>query len=219
VKLDTVGGGVRRGVGWVLKASAAVLTFFVVFRVTRTIDRSIPSIPRTEASAILPLAMIVWWVKIRLPFYGAQRRIALLEHFERLSVDSPEFTAAALRHFRMRSRVLGVAAVFTFLLACYGLISTFADAKFPDIFSVLALLFILLDGVLSLRAHAGRLSWLADAASGDELARLKAVRSLAFDAGASADKVSRAIWNRIIEPQKPALFPASFQEASTSAAT
>jgi len=221
LNFETFGAAIRRGIGWVLKAAAAVFTVVVVYRVTTAIDRSIihrPAPPTPESPFLLP-AVVVWWVKGRIPLYRPRRRCVLLEAFERFRVGSPEFTAAALRHFRRRSRVLEVAATVTFLLACCGLISSFAAAGPRDLIAVLGLLFILVTGLLDLRAAAGSLSRLAKAAaSSDEAARWKVVRSSARDAaGASADPVSRALWRRI-EPEKTAPAIAGSPEASPSVA-
>ena len=221
MSFETFGAAVRRGIGWVLKAAAAVFTFVVVYRVITAIDRSIihRAAPPTPESPFLLPAVVAWWLKGRIPLYRPRRRRALLESFERLRVGSPEFTTAALRHFRRRSRVLAVAAMVTFLLACCGLISSFADAGPRDLIAVLGLLFILVDGLLNLRAEAGTLSRLAGiSASSDEAARWKVVRSSARDAaGASADPVSRALWRRI-EPEKTAPAVAGSPEASPSVA-
>ncbi|HEY8021119.1 MAG TPA: hypothetical protein VIH93_08455 [Thermoanaerobaculia bacterium] len=216
MNFETIGAAVRRGTVWVLKAVAAVFTFVVVYRLTAAADRSIHQ-QTTGLSPILGLAVFAWWVKGRILLYRPQQRRVLLESFARVRVGSPEFTAASLRHFRRRSRVLEVAATLTFLLACCGLIFSFADAGPRDLIAVLGLLFILVDGLLGLRAEAAGLSRLAGvAASSDEAARWKVVRSSALDA-ASADPVSRAIWRRI-EPEKTAPAVAGSPEASPSVA-
>jgi len=220
-----MGAGMRRVAVWVLRAAAAVLTFVVVFRITRLLDHSrIPAPPPVsplgrevsfilrEVDLVVAVILSFGWVKRHLPTHRS--RIALLDLFAQSRVDSPEFTADALQHFRWRSRLLAPAAGFICLLAILDLLSAFAEVGYQIPATVLSSLGLLLYGGMELKAEMRRLRALAGAASSDDASRSALVRSLAYDA-ASADPISRAICRRL-EPETHA--PALAGEASASIA-
>jgi len=217
VTLQTMGDGMRRVAIWALKSLAAVLTFVVVYRVTRFFTTwKLPI--SDEAGSVLGTAFFVWLVEVHIPLYMPRRRAALLARLAQLPRESPELAAAALRHFRRRSRVLVVPAAFLLLYAAYGLVSAFTSSSWHPLDKVVALLIVLLFGAMGLAKEHRRLRTLANAASSDEAKRWNVVRSCAREAGGtSADPVSRELW-RWIGPPAPELPAVSSPEVSSSAA-
>jgi hypothetical protein len=216
---ETLGAWTRRVAGWTWKASIAVLAFVVVFRVVRFLDSGTPSAPR-PAGPVQTQLRLLWdqvvflliadvffgWVKRHLPTH--RPRYALLDLFAQAPVDSPEFKAAALDHFRRRSRVLALAAVSIGLFALLDLVGSFQEPRARIPVSVLGALCVFLYGALKLKGEMGPLRAVAGAASGDDATRAAVVRSLAQEgAGGWTDEVSRAIWRRF-EREAPAPLPA-----------
>jgi hypothetical protein len=160
---------------------------------------------RVGASVLAGIVAVLGLGYRRIPFYRPRRKIAL---FERLRIDSPEFTDAALRHFRLRSWTRGLAAALAVFFACDGLISFFLDHKGHGAIDVLALLYVLLVGAGSFTEEVRDLRRLGRVAASDERARTDAVRSLALaTAGSlkndsSEDRVAQAILRRV-EPKAP----------------
>lgn len=217
---ESMGAWNRRVAGWVLKALAAVLTFVVVYRVTVFFDRGPAGVTAQvdllgrQVGLLAVADLLFGWVARHVPTY--RPRYALLDFLEQSRVDSPEFAAAALQHFRWRSRVLSLVAASICLFALVGLAVAFDDV-WPRIpVAVLGSLCLLLYGAMKLKAEMGKLRALAGAA-GDDASRSALVRSLAYDvAGASADEISRTIWRRI-EPEMPATVLAGSAATSTTA--
>lgn len=215
MKLETVGAGMRRVARWLWMALAALATFVVVFRLTLFFDQWKLQMT-VQATLVAGAAMAVTFVTRNLPCYLPRRRSALLAELDRLPLESPELAAAALRHFRSRARLTGLADGLLVPIAGYGLWSAFGDPKAHGLLTVLILLFVLIGGALGLDAEARRLRKLARAASSAPSEQWRVVRSFARNAAAmSSDPVSRALWRRL-EPPAPAPDAPSEAPASTA---
>jgi hypothetical protein len=213
MSLETLGAGTRRVAIWTWKALLAVLVFVVVFRVVRFLDAGTTGAPK-PAGPVQTQVRLIWdqvvfllvadiffgWVKRHFPTH--RPRYALLDLVAEAPVDSPELTAAALDHFRRRSRALALTATAIGFFALLDLVGSFQEPRARIPVSVLGALCLLLYGALKLKGELGRLRAVAGAASADGATRAAVVRSLAQE-GASADEVSRAIWRRF-EPEAPA---------------
>lgn len=203
--LERMGKGLRRIAQWAWKTLAALATFVVIYRLTLFFDQWQLQIT-AQASLVAVAAVAVALGKRLLPGYPRRRRAALLAEIQGLRPASPDFTAAALRHFRLRSRLLALATGLLMTVAGCGLWSAFGGPRSHGLLTVVVLLFVLVDSGLGLDAEMRRLRTLAAAASCPDAVRRAVVLSSARRARDSADPVSQAIWRRLV-PEAPA--PAS----------